>query len=57
MGCTWSWPALEASKRRGIHQGAWGCLTLGALEGGAAGSVASEVEEDETEGVGLAGQE
>lgn len=50
-------PALETSKRPGIHQGSWGCLTLGALEEGAAGSVASEVEEDEAEGVGLAGQE
>ena len=33
------------------------CLTLGALEEGAAGSVASEPEEDEAEAADLAGQE
>lgn len=40
-----------------IHQGACGCLTLEALEGDAAGSVAREFEEVEAEGAGLAGHE
>lgn len=58
-GGTWSRPALEAeaSVQHMIHQGACGCLTLGGLEGDAAGSVAREFVEVEAEGAGLAGRE